>query len=87
VNHKVFCFSFWIFTLYTTYVWYVQFCVNITLEYWWKNSESILELLCILNESWNPYHGFWLLRIIENLGNKEIITLIRKMCEYSLYRN
>ncbi len=45
---------------------------------WWKNSESTLKLLCFLNESRNPNHRFWLLRIIENLGNRKIITIINK---------
>jgi hypothetical protein len=28
----------------------------------------------------NPDHKFWLLKIIENLGNKETIIVILKMC-------
>jgi hypothetical protein len=35
----------------------------------------------------NPDHIFWLLRIIKNLENKEIITIIKKMCEYNLQKN
>jgi len=34
----------------------------------------------------NPNHKFWLLRIIGNLGNKKIVIIIRKMCEYNLQR-
>jgi hypothetical protein len=35
----------------------------------------------------NLDHKFWLWKIIENLGNKEKIVIIRKMCEYSLQMN
>ncbi len=54
------------------------------IEYRWNN-ESTLKLLCFLNESWNHDHIFWLLRIIQNLGNKEIIIVIRK-CPNIVYR-
>jgi hypothetical protein len=32
----------------------------------------------------NPNHKFWLMRIKENLGSKETIIVIIKMCEYTL---
>lgn len=57
------------------------------IEYWWGNSESTLKLLCFLNESWSLDHKFWLLKIKQNLGNKETITVTKKMCEYSLQKN
>jgi hypothetical protein len=41
VNHRFSCFSFWIFTLYITNVWYVQLWVKIVVEY----DEKIVNLL------------------------------------------
>ncbi len=55
-----------------------------TIECRWINNEIILKLLCLSNWILNPDHKFWLLRIIENLGNKKTVIAIKKKCEYSL---
>jgi hypothetical protein len=62
-----------------------KICVKITIESWWRNNESILELLCILNEWWNPYHRFLLLRITQNIKYKEIVIVTRKKCVNTIY--
>jgi len=78
------CFSFLICTLYTTNVWFVQFQIKRIIKYWWENRDHIFKLLCSLKESWNFDHIFCLFRIIQNLGNKGTMTIIREMCEYNL---
>jgi len=78
-------FSFMISTLYIIDVRYVQFWLKRIVEYQWKNSEHILKLLCSLKESWNVDHIFCLFRIIQNLGNKGTIILLKKLCEYNLH--
>jgi hypothetical protein len=41
VNHRFSCFSFWIFTLYITDVWYVKLWIKKVVEY----DEEIASLL------------------------------------------
>jgi hypothetical protein len=81
---QIFLLSFWISIFYTIDVWYIQLWVKKIVECWWRNNEIILKLLCLSNWILNPDHKFWLLRIIENLGNKKTVIAIKKKCEYSL---
>jgi hypothetical protein len=82
LNHKLSYFSFWISRLNITDVWYIQFRIKKTIKYWWENSETILNYCVFLIELWSIF--LIIIRITENLENKETIIIIRKMFEYSL---